>query len=74
MRQRSRVCIRVGDEEHESVVKVVTVRCLTDAVRKCDVLHRSLNRTSSYVCVSVHACLLYVVRRDWQVGSWERAD
>lgn len=34
-------CIRVGGEEHDSGVKVVTVRCLTDAVRKCDVLRRS---------------------------------
>lgn len=35
------VCVRVGGEEHDSGVKVVTVRCLTDAVRKCEVLRRS---------------------------------
>lgn len=35
------VSVRVGGEEHDSGVKVVTMRCLTDAVRKCDVLCRS---------------------------------
>lgn len=44
-----------------SCVKVVTVCCLTDAVRKCDVFHQGWNSTSAVrmrecVCVSVHAC------------------
>lgn len=67
---------RVGVEEHGNRVIVVTVNCLIDAVKKCDMFLQGENETISihahlFILTCTRAC---VACCGWQVGSWEKAD